>query len=185
MLYFGPCSAFGLICSFGRFTPSHVWPLFWAWFCALPLWTLQPQLIVRCVQCSISTRLGSDLPRFQAMDTFFSCGYTYAFSFPRRERLSSCLYFLSSFSVCLRSPLRYWSLFARTSQSTITQQRWFSWIKLSLMLLALRFGTEIRLCWCWQSLYGAPILGSTSKVSPFPPRRRPGISYDMGCAQMF
>ena len=118
--------------------------------------------------------------------TLFSVVSTlsYAFSSPRRERLSPCRFFPSSLSVCLRPPLRYWSFFARTSSFTITQQRQFSWIRLSSILLALRFGTEIRLCWCWQSLYGAWMLRSTSKVSPFPPRRRPGSHTYMGWAQM-
>jgi hypothetical protein len=111
---------------------------------------------------------------------FFQLWASFLMRFRPEERtLISLSFFPSSFSVCLRPPLRYWSFFARTSESTITQRK-FSWIRLSLILLALQFGTEIRLCWWWQSLYGSPILRSTSKVSPFPPCRRPGITYIYG-----
>ena len=64
------------------------------------------------------------------------------------------------------------------------QQRQFSKIRFSFISLALQFGTEIRLCWRWQSLCGAPILRFTSKVGPFSQRRRPRISYNHGLAQM-
>lgn len=105
--------------------------------------------------------------------------HSYAFLLLKREHLSPCRFF-SSFSVCLRSPHRYWSSSARTSSLTITQRRQFSGILFLLMLLALQFGTEIRLCWRWRSLYGSPILRSIYKVSPFPPRRKPEISYKHG-----
>ena len=109
---------------------------------------------------------------------FFQLWASFLMRFRPEERtLISLSFFPSSFSVCLRPPLRYWSFFARTSSSTIKQQRQFFGIEYSLVLPALRFGTEIRLCWRWQLPYGALTLHSTSKVSPFPPRRRPGISY--------
>ena len=89
------------------------------------------------------------------------------------------LFFPSYFYVYRRPFLRYWLLFARKSLSTITNRQ-FSGIRFSLTLLGLRFGTEISLCWRWQSLCGSAMLRSTSKVSPFPPHRRPGISYKHG-----
>ena len=62
----------------------------------------------------------------------------------------------------------------RHKTMTISQHQ----VLINTVSLALRFGTEISLCWFWQSLCGFPISRFTSKVGPFPRRRRRRISYN-------
>ena len=125
------CWSFGLSYSIHRFTPSRAWPLSWASFFASLVWTLRPHLIVKWVPCSTSVPhralTGYNLKLWMSFTAVSALSH--AFLSPRKRLLPPSCLFSRPFSTCLRLPLHFWLFFACTS----------------LLLLASRSGTEIRL----------------------------------------